>query len=164
MRRPSFRSLAGGAAGITAGVIGGVVLTSVSAAGPTPVAAGPPQVSLPLRDPVTISLGLHTFGVVREPDAHAVAAAWGSGGGEVGLAGSRELGFSGPSSFDVEADGTVDVLDSVNGRVARWPGGRPQSVPLSAPAELADFAAEPDGGFDVLDLRGTLRSYRADGT
>ena len=271
MRRPGFRSLAGGAAGIAAGVIGGVVLTSVSAAGPTPVAAGPalidathvppaltvrgepvrlrfglvctprddglpcdgsgtvylragqtgsfrayalrrgeeskdgryyldvpqavagsadgfsyyadlrdgetgasvsvpsggadaPRVSLPLRDPVTIALGLHTFGMVREPDAQAAAAGWGSGGGEIGLAGSRELGFSGPSSFDVEPDGTVDVLDSVNGRVARWSGGRRDNVPLSGPAELADFAAEPDGSFDVLDLRGTLRSHRADGT
>jgi hypothetical protein len=271
MRRPSFRSLAGGAAGIAAGVIGGVVLTSVSAAGPTPAVPGPalidathvppaltvggepvrlrfglvctprgdgspcdgsgtvylrpgqdgpfrpyllkrgqesndgryyldvpqavadspdgfsyyavlrddtsgasismpsggadaPQVSLALRDPVTIALGRHSFGAVREPDAHAVAAGWGSGGGEVGLAGSRELGFSGPSSFDVEPDGTVDVLDSVNGRVARWPGGSRENVPLSAPAELADFATEPDGSFDVLDLRGTLRSYRADGT
>ena len=271
MRRPSFRSLAGGAAGIAAGVIGGVVLTSVSAAGPTPMAAGPalidathvppaltvggepvrlrfglvctprgdglpcdgsgtvylrsgqagpfrpyalqrgddskdgryyldvpqavadppdgfsyyavlrddatgasvsvpsggadaPQVSLPLRDAVTIALGRHSFGAVREPDAHVVAAGWGSGGGEIGLAGSRELGFTGPSSFDVEPDGTVDVLDSVNGRVARWPGGRRENVPLPTPAELADFAAEPDGSFDVLDLSGTLRSYRADGS
>jgi hypothetical protein len=271
MRRPSFRSLAGGAAGIAAGVIGGVVLTSVSAAGPTPVAGGPalidathvppaltdrgelvrlrfglvctprddglpcdgsgtvylragqsgpfrpyalqrgeeskdgryfldvpqavagspegfsyyavlrddatgasvsvpsggvdaPQVSLPLRDPVTVALGLHTFGAMRQPDAHAVVAGWGSDVGEIGLAGSRELGFSGPSSFDVEADGTIDMLDSVNGRVARWPGGRRENVPLSGPAELADFAAEPDGSFDVLDLRSTLRSYRADGT
>jgi hypothetical protein len=271
MRRPSFRSLAGGAAGIAAGVIGGVVLTSVSAAGPTPMAAGPalidathvppaltvggepvrlrfglvctprgdglpcdgsgtvylrsgqtgpfrpyalqrgddskdgrysldvpravadspdgfsyyavlrddatgasvsvpsggvdaPQVSLPLRDVVTIALGRHSFGAVREPDVHVVAAGWGSGDGEIGLAGSRELGFTGPSSFDVEPDGTVDMLDSVNGRVARWPGGRRENVPLPAPAELADFAAEPDGSFDVLDLSGTLRSYRADGS
>jgi hypothetical protein len=126
--------------------------------------ADSPHVSLPLRGPVTIALGRHSFGAVSEPDAHAVAAGWGSGGGEIGLAGSRELGFSGPSSFDVEPDGTVDVLDSVNGRVARWPGGLRQNVPLSAPAELADFAAEPDGSFDVLDPRGTLRSYRADGT
>ena len=33
MRRPSIRSLAGGAAGIAAGVIGGIGLTSLSAAG-----------------------------------------------------------------------------------------------------------------------------------
>ncbi len=37
MRRPSIRSLAGGAAGIASGVIAGVVLTAVSAAGPPAV-------------------------------------------------------------------------------------------------------------------------------
>jgi len=271
MRRPSFRSLAGGAAGIAAGVIGGVVLTSVSAAGPTPVAeapalidvthvppvltvpgeptrlrfglvctprpeglpcdgsgtvylrsgqAGPfrpyplqrgeeskdgryyldvppalddsrdgfsyyavlrddatgatvstpsggeaaPQVSFPLQDAATIVLGRHAFGAVREPDGVAASAGWGSGPGDVGLAGSRELGFSGPSSFDVEPDGTVDVLDSVNGRVVRWSNGRREHIPLSGPLELADFAAEPDGSFDVLDQHDMLRRYRGDGT
>jgi hypothetical protein len=271
MRRPRFRSLAGGAAGIAAGVIGGVMLTPVSGAGPTPVASAPPlidathvppvltlprepvrlrfglvctpradaapcegsggvylragqagafrpyplqrgeeskdgryfldvppaiagsrdgfsyyavlrdgatgasvsvpsggaaapQVSLPLGDPVTLPLGRHTFGAVREPDAVAAEAAWGSGSGEVGLAGSRALGYSGPSSFDVEADGTVDVLDSVNGRIVRWGRGRSEQVPIAGALELADFTAEPDGGFDVLDVHDTLRSYRADGT
>jgi hypothetical protein len=272
MRRPRFRSLAGGAAGIAVGVIGGVVLTSVSAAGPTPLADGPalidaihvppvltmpgepirlrfglvctpradgapcdgsgtvflragrsgpfrgyalergeeskdgryyldvpqpfagaadgfsyyavlrdqatgatvsvpsggeaaPQLSLPLRDPVTIALGAHTFGAVRGPDAAAARADWGSGPGEVGVTGSRALGYSGPSSFDVEPDGTVDVLDSVNGRVLRWSrGGRTVQIRLAGALELADFAAEPDGSFDVLDEHDTLRSYRSDGT
>src|SRR5437763_5172820 len=41
MRRPSIRSLAGGAAGIAAGVIAGVVLTAGSAAGP-PAVPNPP--------------------------------------------------------------------------------------------------------------------------
>ena len=41
MRRPGIRSLAGGAAGIVAGVIGGIALTSVSAAsGPTAAVPG----------------------------------------------------------------------------------------------------------------------------
>jgi hypothetical protein len=269
MRRPGFRSLAGGAAGIAAGVIGGVVLTSVSAAGPTPVAvasalidathvppaltvrgepvrlrfglvcvprddglpcagsgtvylragqSGPfrpyplqrgeeskdgryyldvpngvadagfsyyavlrddatgatvsmpsggadaPQVSRPLGAAVTVALGRHAFGAVRDPDARAVTAAWGSDDGELGLTGSRELGFSGPSSFDVEPDGAVDVLDSVNGRVVRWTGGRPHEIPLSGPTELADFSAEPDGSFDVLAADAMLRRYRPDGS
>jgi hypothetical protein len=270
MRRPGIRSLAGGAAGIAAGVIGGIALTSTSAAGPIPdprlpafvdaahvppvltirgerirllyaivcpprddglpcegsgtvylrrgtagrfgsyalvrgndsadgrywvdvpdeIAGSPdgfsyfavlrdertgasitvpaggaaaPQLSRPLEAAVGIALGRHTFGDPRAPDARVAAAAWGSGPQDVGLAGTRELGFSGPSSFDVEPDGTVDLLDSVNGRVLRWtPGGR-RSVPLDEPAELADFAASSDGGFDVLDARGTLRHYLADG-
>jgi hypothetical protein len=271
MRRPRFRSLAGGAAGIAIGVIGGVVLASVSAAGPTPAAASPPlidvahvppvltlrgepirlryglvctpradglpcdgsgtvylrvgqsgpfvpyalrrgdesrdgryfldvpaaavespagfsyyavlrddatgatvsvpsggadapQLSLPLRDAATVALGRHSFGEPRAPDARAAEASWGSGPDDVGLAGSRGLGFTGPSSFDVEPDGTVDVLDSVNGRVARWAHGRRSSVSLADTPELADFAAEPEGSFDILDADGTLHRYRPDGT
>jgi hypothetical protein len=122
-----------------------------------------PQVSHPLHDPVAIALGAHTFGAVREPDS-AASASWGSGPGEVGLAGSRALGYSGPSSFDVEPDGTIDVLDSVNGRVLRLSHGRRMDIPLAGALELADFAAEPDGSFDVLDEHHVLRSYRFDGT
>jgi hypothetical protein len=268
MRRPAIRSLAGGAAGIAAGVIGGVALTSVSAAGqarpravapfvdvahvppaltvrgeavtlrysvvcpprddglpcdaagtvylragtsgafrPYPLVRGgdssdgrysfdvpgdisdgaftyyavlrdratgatttvpsggavAPQSSIPLGDDVRIALGAHAFGRPREPDAHAVAARWGSGAGEVGLAGSRALGFSGPSSFDVEADGTVDVLDSVNGRVLRWAHGHAETVPLDGPKELSDFATASDGGFDVLEPRGAVAHFGRDG-
>jgi hypothetical protein len=271
MRRPRCRSLAGGAAGIAIGVIGGVVLTSVSAAGPTPAAASPPlidatylppvltvrgepirlryglvctpradglpcdgsgmvyvragqsgpfvpyplrrgeeskdgryyvdvppavaespagfsyyavlrddatgatvsvpaggadapQVSFSLRDAATVALGRHSFAETRAPAARTVEARWGSGPEDVGLAGSRELGFTGPSSFDVEPDGTIDVLDSVNGRVARWANGHGESVALGDTPELADFAAEPDGSFDVLDTDNTLHRYRSDGT
>jgi hypothetical protein len=271
MRRPSIRSLAGGAAGVAAGIIGGVALTSVSAAGPAPptgarsfvdaahvppaltVRAEPirlrysivcparddgqpcdgagtiylregmsgafrpypltpgddskegryyldvpdelagslsgfsyyavlrdrrsgatttlpaggaaaPQLSRPLGDAALITLGAHRFGTVRSPDARVVEAGWGSGRNEVGLAGTRALGFSGPSSFDVERDGTVDVLDSVNGRVLRWTEGRRAVVTLDEPVELADFGVATDGSFDVLDPRGTLKRYRSDGT
>jgi hypothetical protein len=125
--------------------------------------AAAPQVSVPLRAPVTVELGRHDFGRVRTPDALVVAAAWGSAPQDVGLAGSRELGYSGPSSFDVEPDETVDLLDSVNGHVLRSKNRRVQLVPLGTPAELADFAAETDGSFDVLEKSGTLRRYRADG-
>jgi hypothetical protein len=66
MRRPRFRSLAGGAAGIAAGVIGGIMLTSVSAAGQTPMADGPPLIDathLPPAltvpgEPITLRYGL----------------------------------------------------------------------------------------------------------
>ena len=214
MRRPGIRSLAGGAAGIVGGVIGGIALTSVSAAsGPTPAVPGidvahvppvltrpgepvtlryaivcaprddgepcdgsgsvyvrpgqsgqfrrleltrgedssrgryfvglpseitssrdgfsyyamlrdrtsgatmtvpaggetAPQRSFSLRAAAEIALGVHAFGGERVPDERVVAAPWGSDVGEAGLAGSRELGFVGPSSFDVVADGAVTV-------------------------------------------------------
>jgi hypothetical protein len=270
MRRPSIRSLAGGAAGITIGVIGGVVFTSVSAAGPTPTDEAPvlidathvppvltlpgepvrlryalvctprddgrpcdgsgtvylragrsgafrpyrlrrdddsregryyldvpaaiseaaegfsyyailrdvssgatvsvpsggadaPQSSLRLRRAAPIALGRHAFGALRSPDARVAAAGWGFAPQNVGLAGSRELGFIGPSSFDVEPDGTIDLLDSVNGRVLRWAHGRRDVVSLGAAAQLADFAVDGDGSFDVLGPRAVLRSFQRDG-
>lgn len=271
MRRPRLRSLAGGAAGIAAGVIGGVMLTSVSAAVPTPGAPGPalleashvpplltlpgqairlrygltctpredglpcdgagtvfirpglsgtfralplerggdsnegrysvdvptdiasaadgfsyyavlrdratgatatvpaggaaaPQTSVPIRDAVTIALGRHAFGDVRTPSARVASAAWGSGPDDAGLSGSRELGLTGPSAFDVEVDGTVDLLDSVNGRIVRFVRGSRELVPVAGDMRLADFAAEPDGRFDMLDLHGELRRFEHDGT
>jgi hypothetical protein len=126
--------------------------------------ADAPQVSRPLAAPVSIDLGTHSFGDPRPPDGLAVSANWGSAAEDVGLAGSRDLGFTGPSSFDVEPNGAVDVLDSVNGRIQRWNHGRHEAISIGRPAVLADFAAEPDGSFDVLDARGTLHRYRADGS
>ena len=271
MRRPRLRSLAGGAAGIAVGVIGGVMLTSVSAALPTPLPPGPavieashvpplltlpgeairlryglacapredglpcdgvgtvyirpgmsgvfrayplergadssdgryfvnvpaavasstegfsyyavlrdratgatttvpaggaaaPQVSVPLHEPLSVPLGRHFFGDVHQPAARVARAPWGSGASDVGLAGSRELGFTGPSAFDVEPDGTVDVLDSVNGRIVRFGHGTRRLVPVSGDMRLADVAAEPDGSFDVLDLHGVLSRFTHDGT
>jgi hypothetical protein len=277
MRRPSVRSLAGGAAGIAAGVIGGISLTSLSVAGPPAPGAdigveashlppvltlpgeavrlryaiacrprddgepcdgsgevyvragqrgpfqrlaltrGPdsregryfvdlpssiadsehgfsyyavlrdessgetvtlpsggasaPQRSVPLRHAVQIELGAHAFGQTRRPDARPVSARWGSGLGEAGLAGSRELGFVGPSAFDVDASGRVTLLDQVNGRAEHWRGGRPAgATPLAVTGGLADFAVEPNGSLDVLEPPDrlspvpVLRSFRADGS
>jgi hypothetical protein len=125
--------------------------------------ADAPQVSRPLLNPVRVELGTHSFGETRTPDGRAAAASWGSGAEDVGLAGSRELGFTGPSSFDVEPDGAVDVLDSVNGRIQRWSHGRHEAIEIGPAAPLADFATEPDGSFDVLDGHDTLHRYRSDG-
>jgi hypothetical protein len=125
--------------------------------------ADAPQLSLSLRDAVPVDLGRHAFGHVRAADARVAKAKWGSAPQDVGLGGSRELGFSGPSSFDVEADGTVDILDSVNARVLRWGHGRQEVVPLAGITELSDFAVEAEGSFDILDARGTLHSFGFDG-
>lgn len=276
MRRPSVRSLVGGAAGIAAGVVGGVGLTSLSTAGPSafgqhvalegghvpqvltlpgePVRlryaivcqprddgepcqgsgevyaragqSGPferlpltrgadslegryfvdlpsslaasergfsyyavlrdeatgetamlpsggadaPQRSLPLRHLIQVDLGTHSFGQTRRADERPVDARWGSGLGEAGVAGSRELGFVGPSAFDLDPVDRVTLLDQVNGRVERWTGGRAEATPLAVTEGLADFAVEPDGSFDVLEPPDrltpspVLRSFRADGS
>jgi len=275
MRRPGIRSLAGGAAGIVAGVIGGIALTSTSvASGPTPAQLGldavhvpplltrpgepvtlryaivcaprddglpcegsgsiyvragqsgpflqlrlrrgaesregryyaelpseiassrdgfsyysilrdgttgaaitvpaggeaAPQRSFPSVDPTEVALGVHGFGDDRAPDERVVASPWGSAPGEAGLAGSRELGFGGPSSFDVAPDGTVAVLDQVNGRVEFWSHGRVKATDVEVNGGLADFALEPGGTIDVLEPPSrtspapVLRSFRGDGT
>lgn len=275
MRRPAIRSLVGGAAGVATGIIGGIALTSLSAAGlaePAPAPAleashvppaltlpgeaatlryailcGPPEdggpcdgsgqvyirsgqsgsyeriplvrggdsgdgryvaevppalassrvgysyyavlkddasasVTLPaggaaapdrsflLDDSTRIDLGVHTFGTPRSPDARVLNASWGSEPGQAGLAGSRALGFAGPSSFAVGAEGNVTLLDQVNGRAERWARGRIEAVPLAVSGGLADFAVEPDGTMDVLEPPNRLtpfpllRSFRDDGT
>jgi hypothetical protein len=129
-----------------------------------------PQRSFPLRDATEVSLGPHTFGNDRSPDERVVAAHWGSDVGEAGLAGSRDLGFSGPSSFDVAVDGTVAVLDQVNARVERWSHRGVQAANVRVSGGLADFALEPGGSMDVLEPPNrmipvpVLRSFREDGS
>jgi len=129
-----------------------------------------PQRSFPLRAAAEIALGPHAFGGERVPDERVVAASWGSDVGEAGLAGSRELGFVGPSSFDVAADGAVTVLDQVNGRVERWSHAEVTRTDVNVSGGLADFALEPGGTMDVLEPPSrtspapVLRSFSADGT
>jgi hypothetical protein len=129
-----------------------------------------PQRSVPLRDAAEVALGVHAFGHDRTPDEQVVAASWGSEVGEAGLAGSREFGFVGPSSFDVAADGTVAVLDQVNTRVQRWSRAGVKATSVEISGGLADFALEPGGTMDVLEPPSritpapVLRSFRADGT
>jgi hypothetical protein len=132
--------------------------------------AAAPQRSFPLHHAAEIALGAHVFGRNRPPDEEVVAAAWGSGAGEAGLAGSRELGFVGPSSFDVATDGSVAVLDQVNNRVERWTRDGVKSTSVAVDGGLADFALEPGGVMDVLEPPSrvnpapVLRSFRGDGT
>jgi hypothetical protein len=127
-----------------------------------------PHRSFRLLRPTEIALGTHSFGHGRGPDARVVSAGWGSGLGELGLAGSRGLGFVGPSSFDVGENGIVTVLDEVNSRVERWSSGRATGIPIAVSGGLADLAVEPDGTIDVLEPpnrttpTSILRSFRTD--
>jgi hypothetical protein len=124
--------------------------TSASITVPSGGAASP-QRSFPLREAIDVDIGSHSFGNARAPDERVLAARWGSAVGELGLAGSRQLGFLGPSSFDVEADSSVSVLDQVNARVQRWRRGRPSVTPLAVGGGLADLAIERDGTISVLE-------------
>jgi hypothetical protein len=132
--------------------------------------AAAPHRSFPLAHAPDVDVGAHVFGHIRRPNARIVDANWGSAVGDLGLAGSRELGFVGPTSFDVTPDGAVTVLDQVNGRVQRWFGRGTKATPLDVGGGLADLAVEPDGTIAVLEPpnRATpaplLRRFRPDGT
>src|SRR2546430_3272370 len=108
-----------------------------------------PQRSFPLGDATEVDLGVHAFGADRAPDKRVVAAPWGSEPGEAGLAGSRELGFGGPSSFDVAPDGTVAMLDQVNGRVEFWSHGGVKATNVEVSGGLGAVAPQPGGAVPV---------------
>jgi hypothetical protein len=112
-----------------------------------------PQRSYPLVRPVTVALGGHAFGRTREASARVAEAAWGDGASDVGLEQGRGLPASGGSSFDVEADGTVHVLDQAKRRTLRWHAGEhpPQATPLDINGTLADMSVAEDGTIYVLE-------------
>ena len=109
--------------------------------------------SRPLENPVDIALGRHSFGDARRADVRLALAAWGDGHAQVGLEQGRQLGAIGPSAFDVDAAGTVSVLDQAHRRLLRWRKGArdPIRVPLSIAGTIADLAVGNDGSTYVLE-------------
>jgi hypothetical protein len=129
-----------------------------------------PQRSLPLGRSVDIALGAHDFGRGRESSARVAEAAWGSGPAEAGLEQGRNLTPIGGSSFDVEDDGGVVVLDEANKRLLRWRGGgAPEAVPLAINGTIADMSIDDDGAVYILETAGgkgssgLLRIFDRDG-
>ena len=112
-----------------------------------------PHVSRPLTDTVTVDLGLHAFGSRRRTGLRVAAAGWGNRLGQVGLEQGRNIDPIGGSAFDVNAGGTVVVLDQVNRRLLRWAKGKSAAahVPVSVDGTLADMALAGDGSVFVLE-------------
>ena len=112
-----------------------------------------PHASRPLVNPIDIALGRHSFGDARRGNVRLALAAWGDGPAQVGLEQGRQLGAIGPSAFDVDAAGTVFVLDQVHRRLLRWRNGArdPIRVPLSIAGTIADLAVGNDGSTYVLE-------------
>ena len=99
-----------------------------------------------LDDPSTVKLARHQFGHLRSPEAIVARADPGSGPGEVAFACPAEGRCAQPTSFDVEADGTVWVADSANHRVLSWEAGQ-ASVPSRSIAldyKPIDLVVAPD--------------------
>jgi hypothetical protein len=118
-----------------------------------PGGAAAPYRTRRLVDPVDVDLGNHTFGETRSPSARVATARWGDGPFDVGLEEGRNLDPIGASSFDVDAAGTVILLDEAHGRLLRWAtgGNAPVRVPLSIDGRLADLTVAGDGSIYVLE-------------
>ena len=162
---PLRRSSSGGAAHLSAAVP--VTLTSsrgfsyyavLHAPGASPLTipgggAAAPHASFPAASAIRVDLGRHTFGAVRRADERVATAAWGSGSSDVGQEQGRAMSPIGASAFDVDAAGTIHLLDEVHRRVLRWRRGarQPERIPVSVTGTLADMAVAPDGSIFVLE-------------
>jgi hypothetical protein len=85
------------------------------------------------------------------PGAWPARFTWGSGAGALGREARSEGNAEGPPSLAVGANGTLVVLDAVNGRVTLTDA---RGVTSTVPSPLAapfDVAALPGGGVAVLD-------------
>lgn len=129
-----------------------------------------PQLSMPLGNPISVSLGAHVFGAPNRADARVFSAAWGNGLADVGLEEGRNLSPTGGSSFDIDIGRSVHVLDQVHrrllGRSANGSAATP--VPIGIDGTIADIAVEPSGTTYVLeteraDHRPLLREFAPSG-
>jgi hypothetical protein len=112
-----------------------------------------PHRSVPLGRPTVVHLGRHAFGQPRAASDRVVEATWGAGPNQVGLEQGRNLPPIGGSSFDVDDEGTVHVLDEANRRFLRWRrrAPSPERVPLAIAGTIADLAVSADGTIHVLE-------------
>lgn len=117
-----------------------------------------PHVSRRLDNRVDVALGRHAFGAGRRTGDRLASAAWGDGASQVGLERGRSLDPIGASAFDVDAAGTIVVLDQAHRRVLRWRKGAqvPARVPISVLGTLADVAVGNDGSTYVLESTAEL--------
>ncbi len=126
-----------------------------------PGGAAAPYVTRMLVGAAHVRLGRHVFGASALPGERVASARWGDGPTEVGLEQGRGLDPIGASSFDVDEDGSVVVLDHAHRRLLRWIGRSltPSRVPLSVNGAIADLALAGDGTLYVLET--TSRDERA---
>ena len=87
-----------------------------------------------------------------EPTRVVVRAEWGGGSGQLGRDRPQEANPEAPMSLTTAADGTVLVLDQVNGRITRFgPDGRPLDPIRLGVDTPQDLALGGDGTIAVLD-------------
>jgi len=81
------------------------------------------------------------------------SASWGDRPNDAGLEHGRNVDPIGAASFDVDAKGSVVLLDEAHRRVLRWAPGaaRPARVALSIDGRLADMTLGHDGSLYVVE-------------
>jgi hypothetical protein len=120
---------------------------------------------------VTVDLRSHRFGHTRTPEATVVRAGWGSGRADAGLNAGAEQARMGPGAFDVASDGSVVMLDQVNGRVTTFApdGSVRRQVAVLFTGGMGDLALAPDGRMVIVEDGGpgsptpVIRLVGADG-
>jgi hypothetical protein len=125
-----------------------------------------PQHVWTLESWTTVDLGAAHFGSAKAPSSVVGALSWGRADSAIGLDSGREQSRIGPSAFDVAPDGSVVVLDQVNGRLVRLrPGAEPSHVAIDFAGGEGDLAVGGEGAIYVLDSSGTplVRSFTAAG-
>lgn len=129
-----------------------------------------PQLSTPLGNPISVNLGAHVFGAPNQADVRVFSAAWGDGPDDIGLEGGRNLPPVGGSSFDVDIDRNIHVLDQVHRRLLgrSADGSAATIVPIGIDGTIADIAVAPSGTTYVLeteraDHRPLLRAFAPSG-
>jgi len=88
-----------------------------------------------------------------QPDATVVRGSWGGEMSQFGLTGGNESGLDGPSAFGFDTDGSLVVLDQVNGRLIDFNllGGVDGAVTIDHSGSLGDLAVGSDGVRYVMD-------------
>ena len=113
-----------------------------------------PQRSLRLASPISVDLGAHHFGNTATASARVASSRWGDGPTDVGIEEGPQLAPIGASSFDVDAAGTVTVLDEAHKQLLRFTSSTPSTpavIPVEIRGTIADLAVRRDGGAYILE-------------
>jgi len=116
------------------------------------------QRSLPMASAQVVRLPAHQFGQARAASKRVLYAPWGAEAGHAGISDlSEDAMHVGPSSFDVQADGTVVLLDQFNRRLQRWNSSGAFLNAVSVPIDpgTPDISVDDTGTVYLLDTNAT---------
>lgn len=120
-----------------------------TAALPSVEVADPLRLYVTERMPV-LRMPAVTFGEVREPTT-VLYLPWGTGTDRAGLSLGNESLTLGPSSFDVDEEGRIHLLDGLQDRLAVFAESRLVRESRVVASPRSSIAVSPDGGAFVLD-------------